>query len=142
MGGEVQAMEAERTLVLIAGVSAHERRAVESTLESSGFGTVLVNDARHAEKELAVNGSCVLVIDSGLLQAPHDGQWRNLRSRHPQLGTVVRRLIARANTCLPVDDATLLVHPDDDVGLRQAIRVLVAARHRQDPPAPSRASRW
>jgi hypothetical protein len=126
-------------LVLIASASLHERRLVESTLERSGFTPVGVDDAEEAGRELAANGaSGVLVIDSGLLEAAHDSQWRQLRTRHPGLGAVVRCLIPRVDGR---DRSTLLVHPDDDEGLRRAVRMLAAASRSADclaPPNPIR----
>jgi CheY-like chemotaxis protein len=121
-------MNHDPPLVLIAGVSPHERRIVESSLKKTGFTTVAVDDAEDAATELAANGtSCLLVIDSGLLEATHDSQWRVLRARHPGLGAVVRCLIPRAKGSLRTDGKTFLVHPDDDEGMRQAVRVLAMA---------------
>ncbi|HXK22769.1 MAG TPA: hypothetical protein VMS55_08860 [Myxococcota bacterium] len=122
-------------LVLIACVSAYEHRAVESSLKKTGFTTVAVDDAKEAAKEFSANGaSGVLVIDSGLLEAAHDSQWRQLRTLHPALGAVVRCLIPRARGGRRTDGNTLLVHPDDDQGLREAICVLArSAAARFDP---------
>lgn len=136
-------MHQDPPLVLIAGVSLHERRIVESTLKKTGFTTVAVDDAEDAGRELSANGgSAVLVIDSGLLEAAHDSQWRQLRTRHPGLGAVVRCLIPRAIGVQRTDGNTLLIHPDDDEGLREAVGVLAAgpssARSLATPP-PSAA---
>lgn len=126
-------MNHDPPLVLIAAVSSHERRIVESSLTKTGFTTLAVDDAEDAATELAANGaSWVLVIDSGLLEAPHDSQWRVLRARHPGLGAVVRCLIPRANGSLRTDGKTFLVHPDDDEGMRQAVRALVVPPNRPD----------
>jgi CelD/BcsL family acetyltransferase involved in cellulose biosynthesis len=132
----------ELALVLIAGVSLHERRMVESTLKKSGLTTVAVEDAEDAARELSAKGVWgVLVIDSGLLQAAHDPQWRQLRSRHPGLGAAVRCLIPRDKASRRTDGNTLLVHPDDEEGLREAVRVLAAmAADSPGLPAPWRGA--
>ena len=133
-------MRREAPLVLLVGVSLYELRIVESTLRATGFKTVAVQDADHATRELSANEAlCVLVIDSGLLEAAHDPQWREFRRRHPGVGAAVRCLI-------PPDDGrqtqpdrnTLRVHPDDVEGLRNAVGVLLAiAGDSSAPPAPS-----
>jgi hypothetical protein len=116
-------MDRHFPLVLIAGIP-YERRLVESGLKARGFATRPVEAAEDAAKELAANGSgCVLVIDSGTLEAPHDLQWRGLRAQHPELGTVVRCLMPPR--CSPHNHGRLrFVHPDDEEGLRQAVRGL------------------
>jgi len=120
-------MHQDPPLILIASVSLHERRIVESTLKKTGLATVAVDDAEDAGRELSANGaSGVLVIDSGLLEAAHDSQWRQLRTRYPGLGAVVRCLIPRAKRVQRTDGNTLLIHPDDDEGLREAVGVLAA----------------
>lgn len=128
-------MGQDAPLVLIAGVSLHERRSVESILKKTGLITVVVDDADDAARELAANGkSGVLVIDSGLLEAAHDSQWRQLRTRHPGLGAAVRSLISRGKGSQQTNGNTLLVHPDDAEGLREAVRVLArGAAARFDP---------
>jgi hypothetical protein len=120
---------------LIAGVSLHERRSVESILKKTGLTTVVVDDAEDAARELAANGtSGVLVIDSGLLEAAHDSQWRQLRTRQPGLAAVVRCLIPRDKGSQRTNGNTLRVHPDDAEGLREAVRDLArAAAARFDP---------
>jgi hypothetical protein len=130
-------MHRDPPLVLIAGVSLHERRIVQATLEKTGFTAVVVDVAEDAARELSANGaSGVLVIDSGLLQAAHDSQWRELRTRNPGLGAVVRCLVPRANASRRTNGSTLLVHPDDDEGLRQAVGLLAAGpRPNGSPPA-------
>jgi CheY-like chemotaxis protein len=120
-------------LVLVASVSPYERRSVQSSLKRTGFTTVAVDNAEDAVRELAANGvSCVLVIDSGLLEAAHDAQWRHLRARHSTLGAVVRCLVPRANGSQRTDGYTLLVRPDDRKALRQAVRALAATQNRLD----------
>ena len=115
-------------LVLIAGVSPHERRSVESSLSETGYTTRAVNDAEHAATEFVANGtSCVLVIDSGLLEADHDPQWRSLRADHPRLGAVVRCLVPGANGRRYEEDRTVFVHPDDQQAMQRAVRVLCRA---------------
>jgi hypothetical protein len=120
-------MHREPPLVLIAGVSLHERRIVELTLKKTRFTTVAVDDAEDAARELAAKGAWgVLVIDSGLLDAAHDPQRRQLRMRHPGLGAAVRCLIPWAKGSQRTDGNTLLVHPDDAEGLREAVGALAA----------------
>lgn len=127
-------------LVLIASVSPHERRGVESSLKSTGYTTVAVHDARDAARELAAGGELgVLVIDSGLLEATHDSQWREFRTRHPELGAAVRCLISRPRGSRRLDGNTLLVHPDDAEGLRHAIRALAGGASGQKPRRGSAA---
>lgn len=122
-------------LALIAGVSPHERCIVESILKKTGFTTLIVDDAEDAARVIATGATAgVLVIDSGLLEAAHDSQWRQLRMRHPGLGTAVRCLIPRAKGVQRTDGSTLLVHPDDVEGLREAVCVLARrAAARSDP---------
>lgn len=107
-------------LVLIAAVSSHERRAVESLLERTGLATRGVDDAVSALVEIAGNDRTVLVIDAGLLEAAHDGQWRALRARHPALAAVVRALVPRGGG-LHHDGRTRVIHPDDEDGIRRAV---------------------
>ena len=83
--------------VLIASVSVHERRVVESILKETGLTTVAVDDAEDATRELSADGAAgVLVIDSGLLEAAHDLRWREFRRRHPNVGAAVPRPTATA----------------------------------------------
>jgi len=105
-------MHRDLPLVLIAGVSLHERRIVQSILKTTGLTTVIVDDAEDAARELSAE-SGVLVIDSGLLVAVHDSQWREFRNRHPGLGAVIRCLIPRAQGVQRADANTLRIHPDD-----------------------------
>lgn len=118
-------------LVLIASVSLQERHLVEAILKRAGLTTVAVDDAEDAAREILSNGtSSVLVIESGLLEAAHDSQWRQLRARHPEIGAVVRCLIPKTEDGRWTDGNTLLVHPDDDEGLRESVGVLAAAGYR------------
>jgi hypothetical protein len=120
-------MDRTSPVVLIASVSLYERRIVESMLKKTGFTTLAVDDAEDAARELSANGAAgVLVIDSGLLEAAHDAQWREVRVLHPKLGAAVRCLISRAKGSQRRNGNTLLVHPDDAEGLRQAVRALAA----------------
>jgi hypothetical protein len=112
-------------VVLIASASLHERRMVESILKKTGFTTLLIDEAEDAVKELSTNGAAgVLVIDSGLLEAAHDAQWRELRMRYPALGAAVRCLLPRTKGIERRDGTTLLVDPDNDEGLRKAVSAL------------------
>lgn len=114
-------------LVLIASVSTHERNGLEHALERTGFRTLVVDGAEAVSAALASSPApTVLVIDSGLLEAPHDAQWRSLRTRHPELGTVVRCLRPRHNGSECAHDRTLLVHPDDEMATQRAVRTLAA----------------
>jgi hypothetical protein len=121
-------MALEVPVVLIASVSRGERRLVEACLKRTGFDLLAVDAAADASAELTARGAApaALVIDAGLLEARHDGQWRQLRTRHPALGAVIRCLMPRADGSLRSDDRTFRVPPDDDAGLRQAVEALVA----------------
>jgi DNA-binding response OmpR family regulator len=117
-------------LVLTASVSPHDGRWVESTLERAGFQVRLVDDAEAAHGAISGrDGGYVLVIDSGLLEMPHDAQWRLLRARHPRLGAVVRCLIGADPGIRRAEGRTFHVHPDCGEGLLQAVRALA----RRDP---------
>jgi len=84
-------------VILIASASSHERSSVERALEKTGRSVCCVRDTEEAERVCAENGGAsILVIDSGLLEAPRDAQWRDLRTRHPALAAVVRCPISRA----------------------------------------------
>lgn len=88
----------------------------------AGWRLVALTRAEQAGRHCAERtGSLVLVIDSGMLHTPADGQWRELRMRHPDLGTVIRCLVPEARRA---DDHTFLVHPDDHTEIRRAIRTL------------------
>lgn len=111
--------------VMIASVSMQEGRQLRTALERAGWDAVQLDGAGRAAREIAVfDRAAVLLIDAGLLQAIHDGQWRELRACHPDLGTIVRCL---GNTLAQpdgADDTALTVHPDDLPGISQAIRRL------------------
>jgi hypothetical protein len=117
----------EVPVVLIASVSRVDRGLVETCLKQTGFDLLAVDAADDAAGELAARGAppATLVIDAGLLEARHDGQWRLLRTQHPALGAVIRCLLPRADRSLRADERTFRVHPDDDAGLRQAVQALV-----------------
>jgi hypothetical protein len=123
-------MRPRTPLVLVASVSAYERHRLELVLKRTGSTLCAVADAAEARRAHdGHDGVCVLVIDSGLLEMDHDPQWRELRSRHPELGAVVRCLFAGGGIRRR-DGNTLLVHPDDEEAAREAIRVLaVSASH-------------
>lgn len=125
MSGAVPEKTHGGPLVLIASVSAHEGRAVERALASTGWRRRPVAAAEEAARAIDGDGRAgVLVIDAGLLEAPHDSQWRDLRSRHGGLATVIRCLNPEAGTPQWTDDRTLCVHPDDAHGVREAVRAL------------------
>lgn len=114
-------------LVLIASVSDHERNGLEHTLEATGFRTLVVDAAEEAGAALAASAApAVLIIDSGLLEARHDAQWRRLRRRYPDLAAVVRCLLPRPDGSRWSHDRTLLVHPDDYPATQRAVRTLAA----------------
>lgn len=117
-------------LVLIASVSPDEGRLLERGLKKTGWDLLRVEDAEDASRQLdGSDGRPALVIDAGLLQMAHDSQWRDLRSRHPTLATVVRCLVPRrpkpgGGLCGAVE-----VSPDDLQGICEAIRTLVLSGH-------------
>jgi CheY-like chemotaxis protein len=116
-------------LVLAASVSAADRHSIERMLKDRGFDVRAVAGAEEAEDEITGHvGPCVLVVDSGLLAMVHDGAWRDVRARHPGLGTVVRCLIARDPGVQRSAERAFLVHPDCDEGLLEAVRALATAR--------------
>jgi len=116
-------MQAEVSVVLIASASPYERQRLGRALEKTGWKLREVKDVNEAIPSCAADGgSGVLVIDSGLLEAPHS-QWRTLRSLHPWLSAVVRCLIPRG-AVLRIDPRTCLVHPEDVDGVREAIGLL------------------
>jgi DNA-binding NtrC family response regulator len=111
--------------VLIASVSARDSTSLSALLGRTGFATQTVREAREVADGLEANSvPHVLVIDSGMLDSPHDAQWRDLRARHPALGVVVRCLVPRAKRSLRHDGRTVRVHPDDEDGVKRAIRTL------------------
>ena len=112
-------------VVLIASVSAHESRLLERSLESTGWTLLRVADAAEAHRRIEGGaGRAVLVIDAGLLATDHEPQWRALQSKHLQLGTVVRCLNPRWSSPPQADGRMFQVHPDDALGMRQAIQFL------------------
>ena len=114
-------------VILIASASAYERHRLGLALEKTGWKLCEVKDVNEATRTVAANGgSPILVIDSGLLEAPGNPQWRRLRSLHPQLSAVVRSLIP-CGGILRTDPRTCLVRPDDVDGLCEAIDVLNGA---------------
>jgi hypothetical protein len=117
-------MQAEVPVILIASASSYERHRLTRALNKTGWKLCEVENAQQAARALAGNGeTATLVIDSGILESLGDAQWRLLRSRHPQLGTVVRCLIPRGGIWR-TDLRTFLVSPDDTDGLCQAIGIL------------------
>lgn len=117
-------MRAETPTVVIASASVQERRKLELALKETGWNLYQADTAGDAARAVAAgNGSCVLVIDSGLLQMNHDSQWRLLRERHPGLGAVVRCLVPPGEIRRR-DESTFLVHPDDEDGTCRAVRLL------------------
>ena len=110
-------------LVLAATVAAADRTGIERLLKDAGFEVRIVFCAEEAEVEIdGHTGRCVLVIDGGLLNMPHDGCWRNVRARSPGLGTIVRCWIARDPGIEYHDDHMILVHPDGSEQLLEAMR--------------------
>jgi len=117
-------------LVLLASHSALERDLVRQMVGAAVGDIVELEDAQQAVKEL-VRGPdrpAVLVIDSGLLVAHHDSQWRDLCADHPGLRTVVRTLLPREAGVRRGRDGSWLVHPGDDEGTLQAVREAARAR--------------
>lgn len=114
-------------VVLIASVSSYESRLLEGALKETGWTLLRVHDAGDATRQLdGGQRRMVLVIDSGLLETPHDPQWRVLRAHRPELRTVVRCLTPRARSLESGDGRTLRVHPDDLQVMHEAIRSLCA----------------
>lgn len=110
--------------ILIASVSALDRRRLERALGETDASLHPVDDAEQARRLSAGRErECVLVIDAGLLDMPRDGQWRALRDRQGGLGFVVRCLVA-PGAMRRVAENTFHVHPDDHAGLREAVRLL------------------
>lgn len=112
-------------VVLIASVSPHERQQLEPALLRKGWSFRHVADASEAARQLDGGARrAVLVIDAGLLDMPHDAQWRVLRSRYPELGVVVRCLGSRTGPPRRRNATTLEVHPDDLEAMSEAVRRL------------------
>jgi hypothetical protein len=114
-------------IVLLSSASADERLRVAAALKEGGLEVRQVDSAEDAEIEIGSDaGSCVLVIDSGQLEMPHDGRWRGLCERHPRLALVVRCWAPKNPGIRPREQRRLLVHPDDPESLLNAIRALAA----------------
>ncbi len=117
-------MSSDRRAILIANRSPSERLLLELELEKTGRSVHSVGDTLAAERVCTRNGGAsILVIDSGLLEAAHDAQWRELRGRHPELAAVVccptsLRHVQRTNR------NTLRVHPSNRAGIRDALDLL------------------
>ncbi|HXK24619.1 MAG TPA: hypothetical protein VMS55_18260 [Myxococcota bacterium] len=111
-------------VLLIASVSAYEAEQLERALEPAGWGMARVGRADEARQLLdrLREGVAVLVIDAGVLEMPHDGQWRRLRESRPALGTIVRCLLPQNGLRERRDDRTYEVDPDDIDGLCTAVR--------------------
>ncbi|MDH3685608.1 MAG: hypothetical protein OEP95_05250 [Myxococcales bacterium] len=121
-------MRDQPPLVLTASVSHGERRSLESTFKDAGLEAHGVDRANDADGEIAGHdGPSVLVIDSGLLEMPHDAQWRDLRKRHADLGAVVRCLVRGNPGAERTNERTFHVHPDHLEELISAIRTLGSA---------------
>lgn len=126
-------MVPESPTVLIASVSAYERQRIARLLGGIGARCprLAVEDAAMADRLQAARGpGCVLVIDSGLLHAPRDPQWRALRLREPWLGAAVRCLVPGVRR---VDARTFHVPPDDAPGILGAVGTLFAERLWAEP---------
>jgi hypothetical protein len=141
-------------VILIASASSHERFSVERALEKTGRSVCFVRDTAEAERVCAENGGAsILVIDSALLEAPGDAQWRDLRTRHPALAAVVRCPISR-DEIQRTDHNTLRVDQSNGAGICDALDLLdsyhlggvpapwtkhvtVSSRTRRTRPAPS-----
>lgn len=121
-------LEEALPLVLATSVSLGERRALERAFRSAGFDVRTVACADDASNEISNHdGSCVLVIDSGLLEMSDDAQWRLLRAHNPGLGLVIRCWIQREPGVERTEARTFLVHPDHAEGLFEAVRSLGAS---------------
>ena len=70
------------SLILIASAKRDEQLSIEHALMSTGRRVRLVRNPVEAERVCANHGGAsILVIDSDLLEAPGDPQWRDLRAR-------------------------------------------------------------
>ena len=104
------------SVILIASASSDEELGVERALARTGRRVRCVRDTAEAERVCAENGGAsILVIDSVLLEAPRDAQWRDLRTRHPALAAVVRCPISR-DEIQRTDHNTLRVHQSNGAG--------------------------
>lgn len=124
-------MSRELPVVLTASVSNGDCERFASTLSEAGFVVRSVDSAAAVNDQLTgCPGSCVLVIDSGLLEMSHDAQWRRLRSSNPDLGTVVHSLIDSNGGTSIKKGRTILVHPDHPERLLKAVQSLAATELR------------
>jgi hypothetical protein len=115
------------SVILIASASSDEQLRVERALARTGRRIRSIRDTAEAERVYAESGASILVIDSGLLEAPRDAQWRDLRMRHPTLAAVVRCPISR-NEIQRTDHNTLRVHEDNGAGICDALDLLDSYR--------------
>ena len=132
-GGRV--MTSGVSAILIASASSYGQHCVERALQKTGRRVCSVADTAEAERVCAENGGAsILVIDSGLLEAPRNAQWRKLRRRHPDLGTVVCCPISQ-NEIQRTDCNTLRVHPSNGAGICDALDLLDSYRLGKAPAA-------
>ena len=116
-----------RTLVLLATVSDHEREGLLRQLNELGHARFVLQVAPNApECRKAIDahpGRCALVIDAGLLCATHDPQWRELMK---DLGgsTVIIRALKKEGPPDSADgrDGRWWVDPDDRETLQAILR--------------------
>lgn len=118
------------SVVMIACVSSDDGRLLERALKETGSSPLRVCGAEEVTRRIDEDfgHGAVLLIDAGLLQMPHDPQWRDLCALRPDLGTVVRRLRPRAEPPAAPDLRTFEVYPDDLDGIRWAVRRLNGGR--------------
>jgi hypothetical protein len=114
-------------VILIASRSLFDRLLIERDLGKAGWSVRAVRDSLAAERVCSNGRASILVIDSGLLEAPHDPQWRELRSRHPELAAVVCCPTSRTHV-QRTDRNTLVVHPSNRAGICDAIALLDSYR--------------
>jgi hypothetical protein len=120
-------------VILIASASSDERLGVERALAKTGRSVCSVRDTAEAERVCAENGGAsILVIDFGLLKAPRDAQWRDLRTRHPALAAVVRCPISR-DEIQRTDHNTLRVPQSNGAGICDALDLLDSYRLGKKP---------
>ena len=122
-------------VILIASASSYGRHCVERALQKTGRRVCSVADTAEAERVCTEDGGAsILVIDSGLLEAPRNAQWRKLRRRHPDLGAVVCCSISQ-NEIQRTDCNTLRVNPSNGAGLCDALDLLDSYRLGKAPAA-------
>ncbi len=120
-------------VILIASASSYERHCVERALEKTGRSVCSVADTAEAERVCAENGGAsILVINSGLLEARRNPQWRKLRRRHPDLGAVVCCPMSQ-NEIQRTDHNTLRVNPNNRSGICDALDLLDSYRLGKSP---------